>query len=72
MTHDPRDPPVRRSVELTPAERQHPDTAVYWAVAAIRDVTTDPESDQGIDDGDARWLGRYLHSLYGLHVERGG
>ena len=71
MRTDPRDPPVRRSVELMPAERRHPYTAIAWAVACVRDITMDPELDRDIDDGDARWLGRFLHSLYRLHVERG-
>ena len=67
MTPDPRDPSVRQPVKLMPAERRHPDTAARWAVTAIRDLVTDPESDRDIDESDARWLGRYLYRLYRLH-----
>ena len=72
MTPDPRDPRVRRSIELMPAERQHPAAAARWAVTAIQDIATNPESDRADwADDDARWLGRFLYSLYRLHVERG-
>ena len=70
MTHDPRDHPVHRPIDLMPAERRHPDAAARWAVKAIQAIATDPETDRDIDDGDARWLGRFLYSLYRLHVER--
>ena len=72
MTHDPRDPPVRRPIKLMPAERRHPDTATAWAVAAIQDMAQGYAFDTSQDDdGDCRWLGRFLHSLYRLHTERG-